>query len=93
MIIEGLFAHFFSPERQSHHRGDIQWFLELANEQKEWGAFPFEEGAGVVSGSLNEDLFNKMEESILDPKTNVSELHCIVPDCVLFKGTLTVFQF
>ncbi len=38
VLLEGLFAHFFSPERGHYHSDDIRWFLELANCQKEWGS-------------------------------------------------------
>ena len=39
MITEGLFAHFFSPERQQYHPEDISWFLKLANEKFECTAY------------------------------------------------------
>ena len=39
MITEGLFAHFFSPERQRYHPEDISWFLKLANEKFECTAY------------------------------------------------------
>ena len=41
-FMEGLFAHFFSPYRRDYHTKDVQWFLELANEQKQWTANPWE---------------------------------------------------
>ena len=37
LLMEGLFAHFFSPYRRGYHTEDIQWFLELANKQEHWG--------------------------------------------------------
>ena len=61
LIMEGLFAHFFSAERQSYHRDDVQWFLQLANEQGQWRSHSFEQL--VVSGGLEEDLMSKMEKT------------------------------
>ena len=37
-LMEGFFAHFFSPYRRGYHTEDIQWFLELANKQQQWTA-------------------------------------------------------
>ena len=34
IILEGLLAHFFSPERQCYNSEDIRWFLNLANSQR-----------------------------------------------------------
>ena len=42
LLVEGLFAHFFSPHRHSYHTEDIQWFLELANKQEKRRADPLE---------------------------------------------------
>ena len=42
LLMEGLFAHFFSPYRKHYNTEDIQWFLELANEQEQWEANPLE---------------------------------------------------
>ena len=36
--MEGFFAHFFSPYREGYHTEDVQWFLELANQQEQWRA-------------------------------------------------------
>ena len=36
LFMEGLFAHFFSPYRRDYHTKDVQYFLKLANEQKQW---------------------------------------------------------
>ena len=41
-LVEGFFAHFFSSYRHGYHTEDIQWFLELANKQEQWGADPLE---------------------------------------------------
>ena len=38
LLLEGLFAHFFSPDRPGYHTEDVQWFLELANKQEQWKA-------------------------------------------------------
>lgn len=32
MLIEGLFAHFFSTHRTSYHTLDCKWLLELINQ-------------------------------------------------------------
>ena len=51
--LEGFFAHFFSSYRRGYHREDVQWFLELANKQKHWGAnhaqyqLPNQESIGI----------------------------------------------
>ena len=37
-LLEGFFAHFFSPYRRDYLMKDVQWFLELANKQEQWGA-------------------------------------------------------
>ena len=42
LLVEGLFAHFFSPYRWGYNTEDIQWFLELANKQENWRANPLE---------------------------------------------------
>lgn len=34
LIIEGLLAHFFSPDRPSYFPEDALWFLKLANKQE-----------------------------------------------------------
>ena len=34
--MEGLLAHFFSPDRPDYAREDVSWFLKLANDQKQW---------------------------------------------------------
>lgn len=36
LLIEGLFAHFFSSHRPAYHKEDVEWFLELANQQEDW---------------------------------------------------------
>ena len=64
ILLEGLFAHFFSAERQSYHPNDVRWFMELANEQQQWCTKDLEKDSGVVSGGLTEDLVRKMEKSI-----------------------------
>ena len=37
-FIENLFAHFFSPFRQSYRLEDVKWFLDRANSQQHWMA-------------------------------------------------------
>ena len=61
--MEGLFAHFFSADRQDYHSEDIDWFLELANEQDEWRANLYEADADVISGDLSDDILTKFEKS------------------------------
>ena len=36
LLMEGLFAHFFSPYKCVYYTEDVQWFLMLANKQKHW---------------------------------------------------------
>lgn len=36
VVMEGLFAHFFFPDRLSYAREDVLWFLKLANQQALW---------------------------------------------------------
>ena len=42
LLIEGLFAHFFSAYRCGYNSDDVQWFLKLSNEQEQWKANPLE---------------------------------------------------
>ena len=42
LLVEGLFAHFFSSYRHGYHTEDVQWFLEQANKQEQWRADPLE---------------------------------------------------
>lgn len=72
--MEGLFAHFFSVERQSYHPNDIRWFMELANEQQQWCAKDLEIGAGVIAGGLTEDLVSKMESIFPHPQPERTEV-------------------
>ena len=36
-------SHFFSPDRPGYDREDVEWFLELANNEKQWSSLT-EEG-------------------------------------------------
>ena len=72
VILEGLLAHFFSPERQHYNSEDIRWFLSLANSQKGWGSGQLEDEFGVVSGNLSDDLSALLEESLCTTTTEVS---------------------
>lgn len=36
LVIEGLLAHFFSPDRPSYVQDDVVWFLKFANKQEQW---------------------------------------------------------
>ncbi len=71
VLLEGLFAHFFSPERGHYHSDDIRWFLELANCQKEWGSGQLEERCGVLSADLSDDLVTQLEQSFMPGLTDV----------------------
>ena len=42
LLIEGLFAHFFSAYRCGYNSDDVQWFLKLSNEQEQWKANPLQ---------------------------------------------------
>ena len=64
VIVEGLLAHFFSPERQHYNSEDIRWFLSLANSQKGWGSGQLEDECGVLSGDLSDDLSARLDESL-----------------------------
>lgn len=82
VILEGLFTHFFSAERQRHHHDDIKWFLELSNEQNDWEPTLCGEAAGVLAGSLDEDLVLKMEQSIMVAASEVRDFdHVIALNC------------
>ena len=71
ILLEGLFAHFFSPERGNYHPDDIRWFLELANCQKEWGSSQLDEKWGVLSADLSDDLVTQLEQSLMPGITKV----------------------
>lgn len=60
--MEGLFAHFFSSHRPAYHKEDMEWFLELANQQEDWCVPNF---VGEVIGGTSElDLLDAVERSI-----------------------------
>ena len=50
-VLEGLFAHFFSPDKSSYHHEDILLLLKLINEQKE---LMFEDEKGGISAAMVE---------------------------------------
>ena len=62
--MEGFFAHFFSPYRWGYHTEDVKWFLELINEQEQWGANPLQCSA-VVDAPF---------DHVLDTRTKVGLL-------------------
>ena len=62
LLMEGLFAHYFSSQRRGYHYEDVRWFLQLANEQEQWGANPLEHS--VVVGSLSEDLLESAQHQL-----------------------------
>ena len=59
LLMEGLFAHFFSPHRPNYHADDCRWFLELANTQRHWQPGLLEQS--VVAGGLGDDLVKELE--------------------------------
>ena len=61
LLMEGLFAHFFSPHRPRYHPEDTQWFMELANEQVHWQVGSLEKS--ILMGSFSEDLVQTYERS------------------------------
>ena len=54
IILEGLFAHFFSPERQHYNNDDICWFLWHANNQTEWKNNQLKDDFSMLSTSQTE---------------------------------------
>ena len=75
LLMEGLFAHFFSPYRRGYDTEDVQWFLALANEQEQWGANPLERS--VVVSSLSDDLLESAQHQLHEhpaTRTEVSVL-------------------
>ena len=60
LLMEGLFAHFFSPHRLEYHVDDCRWFLELANRQHHWQPGFLEQS--VVVGGLEDDLVKELEQ-------------------------------
>ena len=60
--MEGLFAHFFSPHRPGYHHKDMEWFLELANQQEDWCVPSVSED--VIVGTSEQDLLDELERSI-----------------------------
>ncbi len=71
VLFEGLFAHFFSPERGLYDSDDIRWFLELANCQKEWGSGQLEERCSGLSADLSDHLVTQPEQSLMTGITEV----------------------
>ena len=82
-LMEGLFAHFFSPYRRGYDTEDVQWFLELANEQEQWGANPLEHS--VVVSSLSDDLLESAQHQLHEHPAARTEVSC--PVCLLPEGS------
>ena len=55
VILEGLLAHFFSPERQHYNSEDIHWFLSLANCQTAWASSQLQDDCGDMSSDPSTD--------------------------------------
>ena len=64
MLLEGLFAHFFSSHRPGYHKEDMEWFLELANQQEDWCVPILVEG--VIGGTSELDSLNAVQSSITE---------------------------
>ncbi len=86
VLLEGLFAHFFSPERKSYHSGNIRWFLELANCQKEWGSGQFEERCGVPAADLSDDNVTQLKQSLMPSITKVRSILYWIHACMFFNS-------
>ena len=69
ILIEGLLAHFFNPNRQCYHVDDIRWFLHLANSQRAWGCDQLEEVHEFVGNLQSGELSAQAKESL--DSTNV----------------------
>ena len=61
LLMEGLFAHFFSPHRPSYHANDCRWFLELANRQHHWQ--PGFVDQSIVASGLGDNVMKEQEQS------------------------------
>ena len=83
LVMEGLLAHYFSPDRPTYVEEDVLWFLQLANDQEQWCLNPFlgeeekevelsagtvEMSLGVVTGGYEDDLISKLEETVINPE-------------------------
>ena len=62
--MEGLFAHFFSSHRPAYHKEDIEWFLELANQQEDWCVVDATQE--VIGGTSDQDLLDELQKSIVE---------------------------
>ena len=62
--MEGLFSHFFSPHRPGYHQEDVEWFLELANQQDDWCVPNVSED--VIGGTSEQDLLDEFQKSIFE---------------------------
>ena len=76
LLLEGLFAHFFSPYRRSYDTKDVQWFLELANEQVNWRANPLERS--VMVSSLSDDLLEGAQHQLHEHPATRTKVSCPV---------------
>lgn len=54
LLVEGLFEHFFSAYRPDYHQDDVDWFLELTNQQQHWCLK--DDIQEVVGGTGDQDL-------------------------------------
>ena len=63
LVMEGLLAHFFPPDRPQYYTQDILWFLKLANDQEQWNADIFEREEDSAAGELEESALSKTTPS------------------------------
>ena len=52
IIVEGLLAHFFSPDRPSYADEDVLYFLEMANQQEQWCDYPLSKDSAETSETV-----------------------------------------
>lgn len=64
LLMEGLFSHFFSVDRQGYHEEDRRWFLELANQQDDW-CVPHVSDV-IIGGTTEQDLLDMLHSSIAE---------------------------
>ena len=61
LVVEGLLAHFFSPDRSSYSPKDVLWFLELANQQIQW---------------CSKVYINQVEENVVEESPTKTSVSC-----------------
>lgn len=70
-IMEGLLAHYFSPNRSSYATEDVRWLLKFANTQNQWRhlqAEVIEMSVKIVAANAEDDLesvVNQMNTEVM----------------------------